>query len=399
MIKNKKLTLPALLGGKPEFSTPIPITLPTIPPVGLFRKRYEQILKSRMITNSKYVHEFEQKVSKYIGVKHVVANSSCTSGLMLIMKGLGLRGEVILPSFTFHATAHAVVWNNLKPVFVDCDLETYTIDPAAVEKAITPATSAIIGVHIFGNPCPVNDLQKIASKNSLRLIYDAAHGFGTKFHGKNVGGFGDAESFSLSPTKLLTAGEGGIVATNNDEIAGKIRIGRNYGDSGDYDPAFSGLSARMNEFNALLGIESLNMLEKNVVRRNKMVKLYIKLLSKLPGIGFQNILEGNRSSYKDFSVLIDEKTFGLSRDVLYRALLAENIVVKKYFDPPVHKISAFSAIRKDGENMFPNTMKISQNSLSLPLYSHIEEKIVIKICKAVSRIHDNCQEIKRRKNI
>lgn len=387
-----KIIVPAIMGGRPAFDTPVPITAPTIPPIKNLKKGYEKVLKSGMITNSKTVQEFELKVAKYLGVRNAIAVSSCTSGLMLILKSLGLKGEIIVPSFTFHATAHAVVWNGLKPVFVDCDPNTYNIDPAEVERSITSKTSAIIGVHIFGNPAAVGDLQKIAKRHGLRLIFDAAHGFGTKHQGINVGGFGDAESFSLSPTKLLTAGEGGIVATNNDEIAEKIRVGRNYGDPGNYDPTFSGLSARLSEFNALLGIESLKMLEKNVARRNKLADIYKKILSDVPGIGFQKIEKGDRSSFKDFSILIDPERFGMTRDRLYDCLIAENIIVKKYFFPPVHMQKAFAVYRQKAMRI-QNTIRISLNSLSLPLYSHMKKQDIKQICAAIKALHSQAKEI------
>uniref|UniRef100_A0A7V3J982 DegT/DnrJ/EryC1/StrS family aminotransferase n=1 Tax=candidate division CPR3 bacterium TaxID=2268181 RepID=A0A7V3J982_UNCC3 len=386
-IPNLKSKIPAILGGEPAFDKPVPITEPTIPPIHQLKSMYEKVLKSRMITNSKFVQEFEARVAEHLGVKHAIAVNSCTSGLMLIMKALDLKGEVILPSFTFHATAHAVVWNGLKPVFVDCDPETYNIDPKEVEKAITPRTCAILGVHIFGNPADVEALEKIAKKHKLKLIFDAAHGFGSKYKGKHVGGFGDAESFSLSPTKLLTAGEGGIVTTNDDEIARRVRIGRNYGDPGTYDCEFSGFSARMSEFQAILGIESLKMLESNVLRRNKMANLYKTLLAKIPGISFQKIKAGNRSSYKDFSILIDERKFGISRDKLYEALMAENIVVKKYFYPPVHKQRAFEKYASQHDANLHITERISTGSISLPLFSHISEMVVEKICSVVVLIY------------
>ncbi len=393
---NKKSRVPAILGGKPAFDSPVAITKPTVPETGVLLKRYAEVLKSGMLTNAKYVQEFERLVARYLGVDYVVATNSCTSGLMLIMKTLNLKGEVILPSFTFHATAHAVVWNGLKPVFVDCDPLTYNISPEEVEKAITPATSAILGVHLFGNPANVEKLQKIAHKHGLKLIFDAAHGFGAKRKGKCVGGFGDAESFSLSPTKLLTAGEGGIVATNNAELANLIRVGRNYGDSGTYDCAFSGFNARMSEANALLGIESLKMLNKNVARRNKMVKLYKKMLEKLPGISFQEIDLEDQSSFKDFSIFVDPEKFGCNRDVLCDALLAENIISKKYFYPPVHLQKAFASLDSDHE--MGNTINISSNVLSLPLYSHIEKESVEKICQVMKDICTYSDEIKKHRN-
>jgi len=383
---------PAILGGRPAFDQPVAITKPTIPSIENLQRHYVKILESGMITNAQYVREFETKVAEYLGVKNAIAVNSCTGGLMLIMKILGLKGEVIVPSFTFHATAHAVVWNNLKPVFVDCDPETYGIDVNAAEKAITRNTCAIIGVHIFGNPADVTALETLAKKHNLKLFFDAAHGFGSQHEGRNLGGFGNAEVFSLSPTKLLTAGEGGIVATNDDELAKQIRIGRNYGDSGDYDSTFSGFNARMSEFHAMLGIESLKDLEKNVARRNRIAELYKTGLSQVPGISFQNIKSGNRSSFKDFTILIDEKIFGLSRDLLYKALTAEKISVKKYFYPPVHEQKAFASYPSD-ESQLKQTHRVSYNVLSLPLYSHIEEGTVATIIDTIKNIYEHRQDI------
>ncbi|MDD5421886.1 MAG: DegT/DnrJ/EryC1/StrS family aminotransferase [Candidatus Omnitrophota bacterium] len=385
---------PAILGGKPVFKEPVPITRPTIGRIGRLKKAFGEILRTRMITNSDYVRRFESKLSRHIGVKHAVALSSCTSGLMLIMKALELKGEVIMPSFTFHATAHAAVWNGLKPVFVDCNIDTYNIDPDEVERSITSRTSAIVAVHIFGNPPDIGALTKIAKRHGLKLVFDAAHGLGSAYKGKRVGCFGDAESFSLSPTKLLTTGEGGVVTTNNDRIANFVRMGRTYGDPGSYDPAFSGLSSRMTEFSALLGIEGLDLLEENARRRNRLAGLYKELLSGIPGLSFQKIDKSLRSSYKDFSVLVDKDMFGLSRDLLFDSLAAENISAKKYFYPPVHRQRAFASFGQAGKKL-KNTEILSDNSLSLPLYSDMPESDVSKICLAVRRSHRYAREISK----
>lgn len=384
--------LPAILGGAPIFSMPLPFTKPTLGAISILQKKFQEVLESGMITNSKYVEEFETKIKKHLGVKHVIALNSCTSGMMLILKALGVKGEVILPSFTFFATGHAVLWNNLIPVLVDCDRNTLTIDPDAVEKAITPKTSAILAVHIFGNPANVKELEKIAKKHKLKLIFDAAHGFGVRYQGKPLGGSGDAESFSLSPTKLLTSAEGGIVTTNDDELARKVRLGRNYGDCGIYDCEFTGLSSRMSELHAILGIESLKNLEKNTTKRNKLAKLYKRLLSKIPGISFQTIKDGNRSSFKDFSIYIDKDKFGLSRNKLAEALTAENIMVKKFFYPPLHKQKIYGEFDSQ-KNYLGNTDDLSVNSLSIPLYSHMEENSVKKVCEAIRHIYSHATEI------
>lgn len=386
---------PAVLGGRPMFDKPVAITRPTIPSISDLKNDYGRILKSGIITNAGYVREFEQKLSQYLGVKNVVAVSSCTSGLMLVLKVLGLKGEVIVPSFTFHSTAHAIVWAGLKPVFVDCDAETFNIDPEKVKKAITSKTAAILAVHIFGNPCPIKPLERIAKEHGLPLIFDAAHGFGATYAGHRLGRFGKVEVFSLSPTKLLTAGEGGVVATNDDKLAEKIRIGRNYGDPGTYECEFSGFNARMSEFHALLGISTLGDLEKNVVKRRNLVVLYKSLLADFPGISFQKIEPGNRSSFKDFSILVEREKFGLDRDMLGECLKQENIMVKKYFYPPVHTQMAFIKYRyKKYLHSLTRTNMIAENILSLPLYSHMSEAYVRRICSAIEKIYHNKIAIK-----
>lgn len=390
----KKTGVPAILGGKPIFNTLHPFTRPTLNGISIVQKKYLEIFKNGMITNSKYVEKFETKVKNHLGVKYAVALNSCTSGLMLILKALNLKGEVIIPSFTFYATGHSVLWNNLTPVLVDCDKNTYTIDPSSVEKAITPKTSAIIGVHLFGNPANVKELEKIAKKYKLKLIFDSAHGFGIRYQGKPLGSSGDAESFSLSPTKLLTTAEGGIVTTNNEELAKKIKMGRNYGDQGTYDCDVLGLSARMSELHAILGVESLKNLEKNTAKRNKLAKLYKQLLSKIPGISFQTIEDGNRSSFKDFSIYIDKDKFGLSRNELAAALTAENIMVKKFFYPPVHKQKLYAKF-SNPKNKLDNTNSLSDNSLSIPLYSHMEIGDLKKVCDAICRIYANASQISK----
>ncbi|MBF0385757.1 MAG: DegT/DnrJ/EryC1/StrS family aminotransferase [Candidatus Omnitrophica bacterium] len=394
-MKKEKAIKPAILGGIPAFSEPIPITKPTMPDTDVILSRYKEIFKTGIITNAKYVKEFEATAVKHLKVRNAIALSSCTCGLMLTMKCLELKGEVIIPSFTFHATAHAAVWNNLTPVFVDCQSDTFNVCPEEVEKAITEKTSAILATHIFGNPSDIDALEKIAAKNKLALIFDAAHGFGASYKGKPVGGNGTASVFSLSPTKLLTSAEGGIVTTNDDALAAKLKVARNYGDSGNYDCAFSGFNSRMSELHAILGIESLGDLAKNVKRRQKSVEIYKELLRKLPGISFQKIKKGNQSSFKDFSIIVDADKFGLSRDSLSEALAKENIVVKKYFYPPVHRQKAFAKYCQGNiKKTFVNTESISQTALSLPLYSHIEEKDIRKICEALSRIYSSRKEIK-----
>lgn len=383
-----------LYGEKPVFDRKINIVRPALPKVESLEAGLSQMIGSGMVTKGKNLAEFEQAIQAHLGVKHAVGVSSCTTGLMLTYQGLGLSGEVVVPSFTFMATVSAMVWKGLTPVYADVNPGTTNLDPAAAEAAITPRTSAIVAVHNFGNPAEIDALEALAKRRGLKLIFDAAHGFGALYQGKPVGAQGDAQVFSLSPTKLLITGEGGIVATNDDELAEKIRIGREYGNSGKYDSAFAGMNARMAEFNALLGTKSLEMLEAAAQSRNQTVAIYAEMLGSLPGIEFQEIQPGNRSSYKDFSITIDAQRFGLNRDELGLALAAENIDTRTYYSPPVHQQTAY-AHYYDGRPL-PNTDYLSTHSLSLPIWSMMEDEVALGICQAVRRSCEHADEIRKR---
>ena len=346
-----------------------------------------------MVTKGRFLAAFENAIAQHLGVKHVVAVSSCTTGLMLTYQALGLSGDVIVPSFTFMATVSAMVWNGLHPVFSDVNPATTNLDVSAIEDVMTPNTSAIVAVHNFGNPADIDALQAVAARYGLKLVFDAAHGFGALYQGLPVGKQGDAQIFSLSPTKLLITGEGGIVATNDDALAEKIRVGREYGNSGSYDSAFAGLNARMPEFNALLGLHSLDKLENAALRRNEIASLYQEILGSIPGVAFQEVHAGNRSSYKDFSITIDANGFGLTRDELALALTAENVDTRKYYEPPVHRQAAYHHLYNG--RPLPNTEWLASNSLSFPIWSHMEPETAMGICEAVQRINKNALAVRK----
>jgi dTDP-4-amino-4,6-dideoxygalactose transaminase len=363
------------------FETPLPI----VSPEGIGGEEFigdvRKILESRQLTNGKFVREFERAAASYLGAPHCVAVSSCTSGLVLTLAALGLKGEVILPSFTFHATAHAVAWNGLKPVFVDCEPDTFCIGPQAVRERISQDTAAILAVHIFGNPASVFELEEIADGAGIPLIYDSAHAFGSKAGATPVGGFGAAEIFSLSPTKLLVAGEGGLVATRDASLAKRVRAVRNYGDAGDSDPELRGLNARMSEFHAALAIRGLAGLDKRIERRNQIRVRYEKRLGGVGGISFQQIRPGNLSSCKDFQILVEAEAFGCSRDWILDALRQRNIEARRYFWPPVHRQKLYAAVW-DGRPL-PVTDHISNRILSLPIYSSLGDDKVDTVCDAI----------------
>ncbi|MCC7087361.1 MAG: DegT/DnrJ/EryC1/StrS family aminotransferase [Pirellulales bacterium] len=387
--------VPAVLGGVPAFEQLLPIVRPTLPPYEQLASDFTEIISSGMVTRGKQLRAFEEAAATHLRVKHAVAVSSCTSGLMLVYRGLGLTGEIVIPSFTFMATVSAAVWAGLRPVLVDVDRATNNIDPAAAEAAITPTTTAIIAVHNFGNPADIDALEQIASRRGVKLVFDAAHGFGASYRGAPVGPQGDAQVYSLSPTKLVVAGEGGIVATNSDQLAEFVRQGREYGMVPVYDSAFAGLNSRMSEFHACLGRHSLAMLERNAGQRQELAARYRDGLGRIPGIGFQEIRTGNRSSYKDFSITIDSLPFGLSRNELAKALAAENIDSRKYYEPPVHRQTAYQQFSPP-KGSLPITEWLAASSLSLPLWSHMSFDVVDRVCGACRRIHQTAQDVKEK---
>lgn len=386
---------PAALGGKPAFTKKVPIIQPTLPEVHELTPHLRKIFASYNITNAAYVKKLEKEFSRYSSVRHAVAVANCTAGLMLVFKSLELKGEALVPSFTFSATAHALMWNNLKPVYVDCDRETFNIDLNDARKKLTKKTCAVVGVYIYGVPPDMKGLRKFTREHGLKFVCDSAHAMGTTVNGVKAGNFADAEVFSMSPTKLVAAGEGGMVATQDSDLARKLRIGRDYGNPGNYNCEFAGLNARLSEFHALLGWLNLKKLTLRVRHRNKLYALYKNELSALPGISFQKIAPGVVTSCNYFPVVVDAKKFGLSRDALFDCMEKENIATKKYFYPAVHEQEA-TRIYARGKGGLPATEWLSRHVLCLPLYSHLKEETARKICCAVGRIQRHASGIARK---
>lgn len=376
---------PAYFGGKPLFSERFRFIKPTLPTLDAVLGHYSQSYANGVITNADVVAQFEREAAAFLGAPYCVAVSSCTSGLMMVLRALKLSGEVLLPSFTFFATGHAVRWNGLVPVFCECDPDTWNINVADIESRITERTSAILAVHLYGNPCAVEALADIAAKHHLKLIYDAAHAFGSRHGEKRIGQFGDAEVFSLSPTKLLVAGEGGLVATGDASIAEAVRSMRNYGDLGAYDPDYIGLNARMSEFNAALGVAGLPLVSSKVNRHNRIASLYTDILCDVPGLRFQKVNDSDMSTYKDYSIHVTASEFGASRDELRQALLAENIDTKLYFYPPMHRQKLYQEFCT---TELPATDEVADGILSLPVYESMTDVTVERIATAILRFSE-----------
>ena len=379
--------LPAIRGGRPAFPEGLPIARPSVPDSKDVLQDVERILSSGFLTNGAYVQELEQRAAQYLGVGHCVAVSSCTAGLMLVLRAARLSGDVVLPSFTFGATAHAVSWNGLRPVFADIDPDTLTLSASHAMRASGVRTSAILATHVFGTPCDVEGLATVARQSGSRLFFDAAHAFGSKRRGVPVGGFGDAEVFSLSPTKPVVACEGGIIATNDPALAEGCRIGRDYANPGNYDFEFVGLNARMSEIHAAVAIRSLESLDERLARRGELAARYRAELSRIPGLSFPGVREGDVSTFKDLAMLVGPDQFGLDAPGLCEALAAEGIDTRRYYFPPVHTTRAYRGVaRHNGSLPLPVTGEVAPRVVTLPLWSEMEEAQVDRVAEAVDRI-------------
>lgn len=363
----------------------IPLARPSVPDPSAVAQDVERILKSGVLTNGPFVHELESRAAEYLGVRQCIAVASCTAGLMLLLRASDLTGDVILPSFTFAATAHAVAWNGLHPVFADVDPKTLTLSPDSVRRAMGVRTSGILATHIFGTPCDVEELQDLAQRDGIKLFFDAAHAFGSLRGGVPVGGFGNGEVFSLSPTKVVVAAEGGIIATNDDGLAERCRVGRDYGNPGDYDCRFVGLNARMSEVHAAIALNSLDGLDERIERRNQLVGLYRDALADAPGISFLDVGARDRSTYKDFTVMVDPEIFGLDADGLGEALSSVGIETRRYYSPPVHTMQAYRRqLGTSGE--LPITEDVARRTLTLPLWVDMTQAHIARVADAIVRI-------------
>ncbi len=363
----------------------VPITRPTLPPYAAVADALRDVIESGAITKGRYLRALEDRASAYMGAT-ALGVSSCTVGLVLALQALKVDGEVILPSFTFLATASAPAILKLPLRFVDVDRGSCTIDPRAVEAAITPSTTAVIAVHTFGAPADVTALEAICRRHRLVLIIDAAHGLGALRNGKPVGAGADAEVFSMSPTKLVAAGEGGIVATTHSDAAVRLEALREYGNAGDYTTLQAGLNGRLDEMSAILALGGFKALERNAQRRNMLVEIAKSELARVPGIGWQRVRPGDRSSYKDLSVTIDPVTFGCDRDELADALRADGVDTRRYYVPLVHLHPAFAGAHAEP---MPNSEWLASRVLSLPLFSHMPVSTMRTIARLVSAVRES----------
>jgi dTDP-4-amino-4,6-dideoxygalactose transaminase len=382
----------AVLGGEPAFAAGLPFARPARPPLDRVMTRLRPSYELGILTNGPLVRELEARVAERLGVREAVAVASCTAGLMLTIQALTRPGDaVLMPSFTFAATAHAAAWAGCVPRFAECGVDDLLLDVADAAGRLD-GSAAIVATHVFGAPCHPDRVEAVAAPG-VPVVFDAAHAFGATCDGRPIGGFGVAEVFSLSPTKVLVAGEGGLVTTNDTALAERLRIGRDYGNPGNYDTAFAGLNARLSELHAALALESLTQLDEHLARRRQLVATYLEGLSDAPGVRPQHVAEGDVSTYKDFTIVVDESEFGVDRDTLVAALRAEGIDTRCYFSPPVHRHQAY---REGPEAALPHTDWVADRVVSLPIWRDLPVESIEIVADVVRRVHSSAGEIRDR---
>ncbi len=353
---------------------------------GALHKRFAAILKDQWFTNNgPFVREFESEFAKYCGVNHCIAVSNGTIALELAIRAKGLRGEVILPSFTFIATAHALSWHGIKPVFCDVDSVTLCIDAKKAKSLITPATSAIIGVHVYGHACNVSALEQIAAENDITLVFDAAHAVGCSYRGKRIGGFGSCEVFSFHATKVLNSIEGGAIVTNDDELAGRLRRTRNFGFPGDGREATVelGTNGKMNEFCAAMGLTNLASLDEFIAANKANYEAYKDGLAGIPGLRIYELDLNEDNNFQYVIVLVDETEFGQSRDALLQSLHTQSVLARRYFSPGCHAMEPYISQYPDTADRLPVTEATCRQVLALPTGTQLGPPEIREICEFI----------------
>jgi dTDP-4-amino-4,6-dideoxygalactose transaminase len=377
----------AINGAAPAFAEALHVGRPNIGSRERFLDLIDGMLERCWLTNNgPLVQEFERRLSDYLGVKHVVAMCNGTIALETAVRALGLTGEVILPSYTFIATAHAVHWQGLTPVFADIDPATHCLDPESVRRLITPRTSGVIGVHLWGRPAPIPALEEICAAHELKLLFDAAHAFGCSFNGQMIGSFGACEMFSFHATKFLNSLEGGAVATNDDSLAYSLQLMRNFGFAGYDKVIHPGTNGKMVETCAAMGIVNLETIEAVITANRRNHRIYASGLSNLPGIYLLPFNETEKNNWQ-YVVVEIEREFGVSRDEIVAALHAENVLARRYFWPGCHRMQPYRDLFPWADALLPNTNAVAKRVIVLPTGTMIGQAEIDTICMVFRALH------------
>jgi dTDP-4-amino-4,6-dideoxygalactose transaminase len=380
-----------------RLSEPVYITRPTMPSLSSYTSSLEKIWESRWLTNDGEFHlEFERNLKEYLQVEHLNLFVNGTIALLVALQALRINsGEVLTTPFTFPATPHVLHWNRVTPVFCDIDEQTFNIDPARIEGHITPDTKAILAVHVYGTPCDVTAIQRIAGRHGLHVIYDAAHAFGVRINGRSIAEFGDISALSFHATKLFSSIEGGALISRSEQQRKRINFLRNFGISDEETVIGPGINGKMNEFQAVFGLLQLELIEQEIQDRRRLTQLYRRKLKGVEGLTCLEDIPGVRHNYSFFPILVDPEAFGIDRNRLFDMLRACNVYPRKYFFPLCSRYPCYSALPSANSDNLPVATRVADRVLCLPLYGRLDESIVEKICSIVVHIHESVTENRR----
>ena len=397
MKPKRSLDALALFGGAPQFAEPLHVGRPNIGDRQALLRRIEDMLDRRWFTNNgPLVQELEQRLVELTGARHAVAMCNATIGLDILSRAIGLSGEVILPSFTFVATPHALQWQGIRPVFCDVDPRTHDIDPARIEELITPRTTAILGVHVWGTPCDVDALSEIARRRGLHLLFDAAHALGCSRAGTMVGRFGEAEVFSFHATKFVNSFEGGAVMTDDEVLAKRMRDMRNFGFAGYDRVEWLGINGKMTEVAAAMGLTCLESMDSIVATNRANWQAYEAGLRDVPGLGLYVHDAAERRNWQYVVVEVDAEAAGLDRDLLVQVLHAENVLARRYFYPGCHQMEPYRSRYPHAGRVLPETERLTERVLSLPSGTAVTPGTVEQVCQLMRFVVQHGAEIRAR---
>ncbi|MCK0131218.1 DegT/DnrJ/EryC1/StrS family aminotransferase [Flavobacteriaceae bacterium F08102] len=367
-----------------KFENPIYVTQPSLPDLDLYKPYLEKIWKSKILTNNGPFHrELEEALAKELGVKYVSLFTNGTLALLTALQTLRITGEVITTPYTFVATANSLIWNNLTPVFVDIDPKTNNLDAEKIEAAITAKTTAIMPVHVYGNPCDVDKIQDIADTYSLKVIYDAAHAFGVNYKGQSLLNYGDLSILSFHATKVFNTMEGGAIISHDEKTKKRIDYLKNFGFKDEVTVIAAGINSKMNEMQSALGLLQLKHYKKYIEKRKLLAALYVKQLSKIEGINTLAIVEGVEDyNYSYFPIYV-EASYGKSRDELYEFLKQHNVFGRRYFYPLISDFPLYSSFDSANRNNLKVASTITEKVICLPIYAELTPEEVIAICKII----------------
>lgn len=353
----------------------ITVTSPLLPPLEEFIPYLEDIWEREWLTNNGHYHqELEKALADYLGVKYISLFTNGTIPLITALQALRITGEVITTPFSFVATTHSLWWNGIKPVFVDIKPETCNINPDKIEAAITPRTTAIMPVHVYGYPCDTKKIQAIADKYGLKVIYDAAHAFGVRINGESILNAGDMSTLSFHATKTYNTVEGGALVCHDEATKKRIDYLKNFGFAGETTVIAPGINGKMDEIRSAYGLLELKYVDMAIERRKEVAQTYREILKDVEGIKYLEDIPGVKHNYSYFPIFVDQKKYGMSRDVLYDKLKQHNIYGRRYFYPLISEFSTYRGLDSSSIVNLPIAHKIAESVICLPMHHNLSKK-------------------------